>query len=1152
MTASPKSTYRTYADSELSHLLATTLANIKALHAKYPTNKKSCPEAISAMKQVQTTEELISILHGSILPMLSNGNIPTIMSFLPTIPKFLTLKSLKNANHAQEKMLILAISQHLPQCIVDAKASPVPTLLDAILNNLLANKDLPFASFPKKNHAQLNKIINIFIQQLSTLHLDNLPDQKTMTISTHLVEHLKLELITPRHPMTYELVGILGALVKNVPENFADVVSFFNPLVPSTLLRNSIIAGNTKKETGIHKIKHLTGDGKETHSYSYEVTRENLMPRFTEEGVATLPNGDVYTENRHLSEEYVKERKRLLNQIVIPITRRYLAKYGAQHRNDYPHAAPLIDDGFKRLESDKARADVLEKLTNHELERLQVPHAEFTKQAQAFIASAQHTLADIKHHAIAHEDAVTLLLQKKAFYLSTPINELLKLEGNAAFLDLINQHKESALDISYAENPLPDEIQCATEGEQSVGGPVIFIRQTLLNFIDKAIQTLKDNQAFFNGKLQALKSESEHTELETLFTNVVANQNALCLTLEELDQKITVQENKVDKPYDDLPSLKEELDHNSPQMPQKIAQKQELQQQHEALLTRTNTTLSKVTANLSEQHNNAEQIEYYQRLLKALPAVITSLREDLKSTSKKPKVSFETIDTIVNPNAPSTKEHHGFFELLTLVNKKLIPEWQAYCKKQEGLFKRNPNPKYFNDMVLRLLSSLEGTTSLPTLILVHEGTRDALIDQHATLKKELNDIDAELTPIFKQKSQLENEIALFDNQSMLFDLKFAKHLSSQLFEIIADINALKIELYETLKNHDDEAKSSSIEALKVDIDALTAKFEKASLETESLKDEGIASSHQKIRLLLLPLLNILREQITKLSHEENLKQEQQRLERKNTARAEFFNKTQETLDQYVSKRTKDYYFKDFLSSSDQKARETFIASLKQQLALYNTTGNSDEVVLTIQNNLARFPGKHLKPLLYEIKADLLDEKDNVADIPLTDEITLTRHTTAITIIETFKETEPKYTQSINKLYQMLTSMKRYGAGLTRDKYSCGEHVRLLATKLSADVDTFVMSHPHKLPSQASYDAFREKFTARLHSKDNIIDTNSNFWLQLLGNIALILAVIPQLICSKIFTGHCSFFFEEPKPRRHINTIENALPLELASKTTPAA
>ncbi len=1152
MTSSPKSTYKTYADSELSHLLATTLANIKALTAKYPTNKKSCPEALHAMKQVQTTEELISILHGSILPMLSNGNIPTIMNFLPTIPKFLTLNRLKNANNAQQNMLILAISQHLPQCIVEAKASPEPTLLDAILQNLLGKKDLLFSSFPKKNHAQLNEIIKIFIHQLSTLRLDNLSDQKPMTISTYLVEHLKLELLTPRHPMTYELVGILGALVQNVPENFADLVSFFNPLVPSTLLRNTIIAGNTKKETGIHKVKHLTGDGRETRSYSYEVTRENLTPRFTEEGVATLPNGDLYTETRHLSEEYVQERKRLLNQVVMPITRRYLAKYGAQHRNDYPHAAPLIDDGFKRLESDKARADVLKKLTNHELEKLQVPHAEFIQQTQAYIASAQHTVADIEYHANAHEDAVTLLLQKKAFYLSTPVNDILKLEGNAEILELINQHKESALDISYAKNPLPDDLQCATEGALSVGGSVIFIRQTLLNFIDEAIQTLKDNQDFFNGKLQALKSESTHTALETLLTDVLANKDALCLAINELDQKITAQETKVDTLYDDLPPLKEELDRDLSVMPQKIAQQQDLQQQHEALLTRTKTTLSKVTANLGEQNKNAEQIAYYQRLLKALPAVITSLNEDLKSTSKKPKVSFEPIDTIVNPNAPSTKEHHGFFELLTLINKELVPEWQAYCKKQEDLFKRNPNPKYFSDMVRRLLSSLETSTSLPTLISVHEDTQKALCEQDLTLKQELLEIDEKLAPIFKEKSQLETDIALFENKTILFDLKSAKNTSHQLVEVITGIDALKIELDETLKNHDDEATSSSIEALKVAIDALTTKFEIASLEPGSLKDEGIASSTLKIRSSLHPLLSILRDQITELCREKNLKQEHLRLERKNTARAMFVNKTQDALDQYVSKRTKDYYFKDFLTSTDQKAREIFIATLKQELALYNTTGNSDEVLLTIQNNLARFPGKHLKPLLYEIKADLLDEKDNVADIPLTDEITLTRHTTAITILETFKKTEPKYTQSINKLYQMLASMKRYGAGLTRDKYSCGENVKLLAAKLSADVDTFVMNHPDKLPSQATYDVFREKFTARLHSKDNQIDTNSNFWLQLLGNITLILAVIPQLIFSKIFTGHCSFFFERPKPRRHFNTIENELPLELASKTTPAA
>jgi hypothetical protein len=140
-------------------------------------------------------------------------------------------------------------------------------------------------------------------------------------------------------------------------------------------------------------------------------------------------------------------------------------------------------------------------------------------------------------------------------------------------------------------------------------------------------------------------------------------------------------------------------------------------------------------------------------------------------------------------------------------------------------------------------------------------------------------------------------------------------------------------------------------------------------------------------------------------------------------------------------------------------------------------------------------------------------------------------TQANAVLHKFETGNPKYVDAIKLLYNQIDKTTELG-----------DDAKILANKLRADVDRFVIAHPNKLPDEKAYDHFKRHFTSRLHSEDEIMCKHRKAWKINLANFAIGLftlgiAIGIKLIHSKINEGRCKFFFHETKREKQILSME---------------
>ncbi len=1168
MPASPNHSYTTYTASPLGKLLDETLKKIATIKTTYLVDPKkdTSQDALEAAGLLNATETLFKILHNSILPKFNDGKVPGIPGLIMSIPDFIRLRNLKNDINAQENLLIAKISQVLSTYIDVAKTLPGNLSL-SIVEQLETNKTMLFESFPKKHHKELEAILKNIKDQILALDLEPLRNEDLIIVHNHLIQHLMLELLTPRHPMTYELMQLMAELIRNAPDDFAEAFSFFNPKVITKLLANGIIAGQLKKHAGVHKLQHLLGTDADTPSYSFRVAQEDLVTHQIEE------------TDRHLSQEYIDERKRLLSLVIAPVMRRYLAKYGEKHAAAYPKAQELIGAGFKAIKSEFARAEVLQALTKAEHDTLLESVVTVTHKAEAMFSSTiQPTVADIEDSLNEHDKTILLLTEKKAFYLSAPVDTLMAGPDKEGILAQFNEHKKQLLDVSYSTQPLPDTLRCATVGIQAVGGDTLHIGCALTDVINQSVKMLQEGRKFIIDRLQALHNESGDTLfIETL---TLINLDNLQQNVVKTEEKITVLKEEKSKfeilrdtAEAQLSPLKESINSIAPQISQKIIEHASLQEKYDALVLQIMAISADIQTNQEKKTENTEHSMDYEKLRARLPQIQTILTTDLESTAKKPKVSFKEIDLIMDPENKSTKAHRGFFELLKALDKSIIPQWSDYLEKQQSLLKANPTPIEFKKIINALLQLIDIKIPVIAQAIQQNTEKNTLLDENTVkLQADTLVIDTELQPVFNQKSQLEIEIATFntlttnitrlekDRDAAVVEierldkerhsLENSNYVLKQQIEIIADLSSLQTLVGEVLDNTSISALSPAVTRLKIASDLLSQKIITTSTAIDKLEETTLVEAYQSNITAINKMQGTINQKMEQLSKDAAVQQDQIDQALKKTHREALVGDTKSALDNYVVKRTSKYYIKDFFSSKDKDARETFIDRLQCELNRYNETGDSVAVLKTIRDNITKFPGKHLKPILNTITASLFDANDYTTANDSQGYQKTERHEAAQTALKSLDDKDPIYTQLMNNLYEKIEQMKRYGFELTKNKDTCGIEVSNLAEKLSADTDQFILSNKHgenpSLPIQQKYDEFREKFMARLHSKDDVMYEHRNKWLQIVGNIALILLVIPQLIYSKCRTGQCSFFFEKPKQLKLIDAIDSELPLEITA------
>ena len=142
-------------------------------------------------------------------------------------------------------------------------------------------------------------------------------------------------------------------------------------------------------------------------------------------------------------------------------------------------------------------------------------------------------------------------------------------------------------------------------------------------------------------------------------------------------------------------------------------------------------------------------------------------------------------------------------------------------------------------------------------------------------------------------------------------------------------------------------------------------------------------------------------------------------------------------------------------------------------------------------------------------------------------------------------------QNIRALYAQLHRMKEYGQKLKEPALST---VTNLAKDLTRDLDDFIVRtfDPDHLTEPLSpgdianhFNDFKERFTARLHTQDQLMAQHTKKWRPMVANIlagvaTLGIALGVKLVYSKLKEGHASFFMSKTGKEQHVKRVEDTL------------
>lgn len=237
------------------------------------------------------------------------------------------------------------------------------------------------------------------------------------------------------------------------------------------------------------------------------------------------------------------------------------------------------------------------------------------------------------------------------------------------------------------------------------------------------------------------------------------------------------------------------------------------------------------------------------------------------------------------------------------------------------------------------------------------------------------------------------------------------------------------------------------------------------------------------------------------------------------------------LKSYQEERELRFLLKDKLMSQDQSRRNEFIKSINNELNVFVKSGDSSHLINLIIKEMNNYPGVYLKTTLHRIVLALVEPT------PATD-----FSETAKSICKNQAKEHKGYIQKVNELYKKIDSMKHFA-----QKLSDSEEKRVvneLAEQLKKDVDYFVSQHPKAVPAPQSFNQFKIKFSARLHSQDVLMRNHEN-WDSFVINLLLALisvgiALGVKAIHSKLTTGEVRFFASESKKEKAVSDIQQTL------------
>lgn len=490
--------YLEYKDSGLGLILHQLIIKLDAIRKKYHSSKYGTPEEKEAFELLNAAHTILDILHQTVLPKFSKGMIPGLWSFLPSALSLLKLRSIKNSIFLRENQMILFLDDHLIEMVARAKAHGSETSMTQCIMDELENIKLNMEK--QVQHIQGHPFETIFENlksQIQALNLETHEHSSEEDIANLIINHLRIELIIPRHPMIYEWQETMIEMIRNAPLEISDLINFLNPAVVPELIKNITILGDELRKSGILSVQQMIShQDSAKHPYQYEV-------------VSTDP---YWQGPWDVEEIYIQSRSDLLNKMMIPATRRYLDKWSKNELVLHEHAHEAIASGMHRMKSDLAQAEVLQSFKDEEMASmdrlLNLSHQDTFLQwtnceGVEGVEDLLQRLIMLETYLISQQRIQKALEEKRIAYAANTIDELLQEACQQKTRALINQHQDQGLDLAYCAQGLPLHHVYVSHGEQALPRSIA-LKQALMDRIHSDFKKLENHCLLIEKQIEQI------------------------------------------------------------------------------------------------------------------------------------------------------------------------------------------------------------------------------------------------------------------------------------------------------------------------------------------------------------------------------------------------------------------------------------------------------------------------------------------------------------------------------------------------------------------------------------------------------------------------------------------------------------------------
>ena len=580
------------------------------------------------------------------------------------------------------------------------------------------------------------------------------------------------------------------------------------------------------------------------------------------------------------------------------------------------------------------------------------------------------------------------------------------------------------------------------------------------------------------------------------------------------------------------------------------------------LLEQLKTNTSKTSANPTHKV----------QLFTELTAILKLLQEN-QNTNKFP---FKAIERVMEPNLPAKQNGLVFDHLITYLKLEL-KDYKDYRERQERLFKKSPSPEEFKTMYAQLSAAIikkiasvqrkinkdqELSTSTQnirqTIQSIEQQQKNLLdeeqqlFDQQQSLQTKIQEITKEIEGFSKEKASIidalsqaqANEVLHENNQKAL----------THAIAMLLDIASLKSKVELTGININDAELAEQLPLLQNTLEGLIEKSKAFNsiinqLTNPRVYEKTLSAMNDMLSAIHQQMISISQERAIRLQNhvpavpmleeQPNALIEPRALANDAEKRKELVNTFTLNLNAYKNTLLADTSMFDFIITNDKLARITLLDQVIDSLSNYAQSAEYENLLLIIRSHISDFKGVHLQSRLNKITATVLDFEQGLLE-PESIALRDLENQQAAECLNQIKPQNTAYVDSINKLHEKINILRRYGETLIQKQSPSGSLVVQLADQLKRNTNHFIINHGGQVPSSPEYQAFREQFTARLHSEDDILSKDKSGFGRIVANIAFVLSwLIPGSLKPILNQAPFSLFSIKTKDEQHLDEIQSA-------------